>query len=81
MAYLILKTAPHARAAVHRVVTVQPVANAVNVQNALKATSARMTTLKHARKVAPRSAVKAAIHAMNAGMIAAHAVTTLAKLG
>ena len=83
MALLTLKTAHHARATAHRVVTAQPVVSAASVLSAPKAMSVRMTALKHVQiavlKVAPRNVAKAAIHATNAGMIAAHAVTTMAK--
>jgi hypothetical protein len=76
MAISTLKIAHHVKATVHRVATVLPVPSALSV---LKATSVQMTTLKHARKVAPRNAAKAAIHATNAGMTVAHAATTLVK--
>lgn len=80
MAQMMLKTAHHAKATAHRVATAQPVASAVSVLNVLKARSVRMTALKHVRKVVLRNAAKAAIHATNVGMIAAHAVTKQAKL-
>ncbi len=71
------KTAPRAKATAHHVATAQPVASVLSAQ---KATSVRMTALKHVWKVVPRNVAKAAIHATNAGMTVAHAVTTTVKL-
>ena len=79
-----LKTAHHAKAAVHHVVTAQRVVSAVSVLNARKAMSVRMTAQKHVLiavpKVVTRSAAKAVIRATNAEMTVAHVVTTTAKL-
>lgn len=82
MAILRLKTVPHAKVIAHRVATVLHVLSAASVLSAQKATSVRMTVQNHAQKVAQTNVVnvvKAAIHAMSAGMTAAHAVTTLTK--
>ena len=75
MAILMLKTAPHAKAIAHRVVTVLHVVSAVSVLNAWKARLVQMTALKCAQ----RNVAKVAIHATNAAMIVAHAVTTRTK--
>ena len=71
MAILMLKTGRRAKATAHRAVTVLPGVSAASDLSAQRATSARMTALKRLQK--------AAIHATNAGMTVAHAVTTLAK--
>jgi prophage antirepressor-like protein len=80
---MMLKTVLHAKAAAPRAVSVQPAVSAASAPSVQKATSVRMSALKHAQiavlKVAPKNAVKAATHATNAAMIAAHAVITMAK--